>query len=222
MCSSDLVKIRGFRIELGEIEAGLARHAAVREAMVLVREDVPGDKRLVAYVVAENASADLVDELRALLRAALPEYMVPAAFVLLDEFPLTPNGKLDRNALPAPDAAAYVVRSYEAPVGEIETALAQIWCDVLKLERVGRHDHFFELGGHSLLAVQVVSRVRQRLNLELPLRELFAAPTVCGLAACVEALREQPEPALAFDALTWLASSGRPASVTGNREQTEL
>jgi amino acid adenylation domain-containing protein len=216
------VKIRGFRIELGEIEAGLARHAAVREAMVIAREDVPGDKRLVAYVVAENASADLADELRALLRAALPEYMVPAAFVLLDEFPLTPNGKLDRNALPAPDAAAYVVRSYEAPVGEIETALAQIWCDVLKLERVGRHDHFFELGGHSLLAVQVVSRVRQRLNLELPLHELFAAPTVCGLAACVEALREQPGPALAFDALTWLASSSRPASVTGNREQTEL
>jgi amino acid adenylation domain-containing protein len=216
------VKIRGFRIELGEIEAGIARHPAIREAVVLAREDTPGDKRLVAYLVADHASANLADELRALLRTVMPGHMVPAAFVLLESFPLTPNGKLDRKALPAPDAAAYTARGYEAPVGEIETALAQIWCDVLKLERVGRHDHFFELGGNSLVAMQVVSRVRQRLITELPLRELFAASSVARLAARIEVLRAQSESALDFDALTWLASSGRPAGVTGNREQTEL
>jgi hypothetical protein len=133
----------------------------------------------------------------------------------------SPPGKLDRKALPAPDAAAYAVRSDEAPLGEIETALARIWCDLLMLERVGRHDHFFELGGNSPLAVQVVSRVRQRLISELPLGDL-AAPTVARLAARIEALRAQPGPALALDALTWLASSGRPAGVTGNREHSEL
>jgi amino acid adenylation domain-containing protein len=216
------VKLRGFRIEPGEIEACIARHAAVREAVVIAREDIPGDKRLVAYLVTENPPADLVDQLRALIRTAMPEYMVPAAFVLLDAFPLTPNGKLDRKALPAPDAAAYAARGYEAPLGDIETALAQILCDVLRLERVGRHDHFFELGGNSLMAVQVVSRVRQRLITELPLRELFAAPTVSRLAARIEVLRAQPGSALDFDALTWLASSGRPSGATGNREQTEL
>jgi microcystin synthetase protein McyB len=216
------VKIRGFRIELGEIEAGIAQHPAIREAVVLAREDVPGDKRLVAYLVTENPPADLVDQLRALIRAAMPEYMVPAAFVLLDAFPLTPNAKLDRKALPAPDAAAYAARGYEAPLGDIETALAQIWCDVLKLERVGRHDHFFELGGNSLVAVQVMSRVRQQLISELPLREFFAAPTVARLAARIEVLRAQPASALAYDALTWLANVGQPAGESGNREQTEL
>jgi amino acid adenylation domain-containing protein len=216
------VKIRGFRIELGEIEAGIARHPAIREAVVLAREDTPGDKRLIAYLVANPPPAGLVGELRALLRTMMPEHMVPAAFVLLDAFPLTPNGKLDRKALPAPDAAAYVARSYEAPMGGIETALAQIWCDVLKLERVGRHDHFFELGGNSLVAMQVVSRARQRLISELPLRDLFAAPTVARRAARLAGLRSPPGAARAFDALTWLASYGRPAGVTGNREQTEL
>jgi len=216
------VKLRGFRIEPGEIEAGIARHAAVREAVVIAREDIPGDKRLVAYLVTENPPADLVDELRALLRTMMPEHMVPAAFVLLDAFPLTPNGKLDRKALPAPDTAAHAARGYEAPLGDIEAALAQIWCDVLKLERVGRHDHFFELGGHSLLAMQVVSRVRLKLNVELPLRELFAAPTVSRLAVRIEALRAQPWPVLTLGALSSLASSGRPAGATGNREQVEL
>jgi acyl carrier protein len=216
------VKLRGFRIEPGEIEAGIARHAAVREAVVIAREDIPGDKRLIAYLITESPPADLVDELRALLRTMMPEHMVPAAFVLLDAFPLTPNGKLDRKALPAPDAAAYAARGYEAPLGAIETALAQIWCDVLKLERVGRHDHFFELGGHSLMAMQVVSRVRHKLMVELALRELFAAPTVSRLAARIEALGAQPGTVLAIDALSLLASSGRRAGVTGNREQAEL
>ena len=178
------VKIRGLRIELGEIEAGIARHPAIREAVVLAREDTPGDKRLVAYLVTDNPPADLVEQLRALLRAALPEYMVPAAFVLLEAFPLAPNGKLDRRALPAPDATAYPVRSYEAPLGEIETALAQIWCDVLKLERVGRHDNFFELGGHSLLAVSVIERMR-RAGLHTDVRALFVTPTLAALAAAM-------------------------------------
>ena len=216
------VKIRGLRIEPGEIEACITRHAAVREAVVIAREDIPGDKRLVAYLVSASPPADLADQLRALIRAAMPEYMVPAAFVLLDAFPLSPNGKVDRKALPAPEAAAYAGRDFEAPLGDIESALAQIWCDVLKLERIGRHDQFFDLGGNSLMAMQVVSRVRQRLVTELPLRELFAAPTVARLAARIEVLRAQPGSAPAFDALTWLASSGQSPGVTENREQTEL
>ncbi|HEX6037441.1 amino acid adenylation domain-containing protein, partial [Longimicrobium sp.] len=143
------VKIRGFRIELGEIEARLAEHPEVREAVVLAREDVPGEKRLVAYVVGEAEA----DALRARLRQSLPEYMVPAAFVPLDALPLTANGKLDRKALPAPEGDAYARAGYEAPLGEVEAALAEIWGEVLGLERVGRWDHFFELGGHSLLAI---------------------------------------------------------------------
>ena len=186
------VKLRGFRIEPGEIEAVIARHAAVREVVVIAREDIPGDKRLVAYLTTEKAPADLAEELRALLRSTMPEHMVPAAFVRLDAFPLTPHGKLDRKALPAPDPAAGAARGYEAPLGDFETALAQIWCDVLKCERVGRHDHFFELGGHSLLAMQVVSRVRLKLNVELPLRELFAAPTVSRLAVRLERIASWP------------------------------
>ena len=153
------VKIRGFRIELGEIEARLAEHAGVREAVVVAREDTAGDKRLVAYYTVANGGEAArraeagAEQLRAHLAAKLPEYMVPAAYVRLEGLPLTPNGKLDRKALPAPEADAYAVRGYEAPQGEMETALAQIWAEVLKVERVGRHDNFFELGGHSLLAV---------------------------------------------------------------------
>jgi len=136
------VKLRGFRIELGEIEAVLARQPQVREAVVLLREDTPGDPRLVAYVVPQGEPLVAAD-LRAALKQQLPDYMVPAAFVPLPALPLTPNGKIDRKALPAPDAAAYANRAYEAPVGEVETTLAQIWADVLTLERVGRHDNIW-------------------------------------------------------------------------------
>ena len=145
--------------------------AGVREAVVLAREDQPGEKRLVAYLIAEGATTD-VAALRSHLSAGLPDYMVPSAFVLLEAFPLTPNGKLDRKALPAPDGTAMATREYEAPQGEIEQALASIWQTLLNVERVGRHDHFFELGGHSLLAVQLMSRVREcAWGVELMLRE---------------------------------------------------
>ncbi|HYH80783.1 MAG TPA: amino acid adenylation domain-containing protein, partial [Longimicrobium sp.] len=176
------VKIRGFRIELGEVEARLAEHDAVREAVVMAREDEPGDRRLVAYYVAES----VVDaqSLRAHLAERLPEYMVPAAFVHLERLPLTPNAKLDRKALPAPDGASYATRGYEAPEGETEAALAEVWAEVLGVDRVGRHDNFFELGGHSLRAVTLIERMRRR-GLHAEVRTLFTAPTLAELAAGV-------------------------------------
>jgi len=180
------VKIRGFRIELGEIEAALSTCAGVREAVVIAREDAPGDKRLVAYLVAHEGITLQAAGLRTALSTRLPEYMLPSAFVTLEAMPLTANGKLDRKALPAPDATALAVREYEAPQDEVEATLAAIWQDLLKVPRVGRQDHFFELGGHSLLAVQLVSRVRMALGVELPLRAVFAGP---GLSALAEAVR---------------------------------
>ncbi|MBT2745530.1 MULTISPECIES: non-ribosomal peptide synthase/polyketide synthase [unclassified Lysobacter] len=176
------VKIRGFRIELGEIEARLAQFPGVRESAVLAREDQPGDKRLVGYVSAADPGQIDVEALRAHLAASLPAYMVPGAYVVLERMPMTGNGKLDRQALPAPDASAYRVREYEAPVGEVESVLAQLWTDVLKLERVGRHDNFFELGGHSLLAVTLLSRLRRALEVEVSLKDLFARPVLAELA----------------------------------------
>nr|WP_161965687.1 non-ribosomal peptide synthetase [Steroidobacter cummioxidans] len=175
------VKIRGFRIELGEIEAQLARHAEVREAVVLARADVPGDKRLVAYVIAVDATAPKADALRAHLRNLLPEYMVPSAFVMLETFPLTSNGKLDRRALPAPERDAYASREYAAPVGDTEQLLAQIWKDLLHVEQVGRNDNFFELGGHSLLIMQMMERVRGH-GLTTEVRRVFESPTLADLA----------------------------------------
>ncbi|HVH67069.1 MAG TPA: amino acid adenylation domain-containing protein [Gemmatimonadales bacterium] len=176
------VKIRGFRIEPGEIEAAIARHPAVREVVVVAREDTPANRRLVAYYVADGAPADLVEQLRALIRTTSPEYMVPSAFVKLDALPHTANGKLDRKALPAPDGAVAVARGYEAPVGEVEGTLARIWAEVLNVERVGRQDNFFELGGHSILAVSVVQRMRSA-GLAAEVRTLFARPTLAALAA---------------------------------------
>ena len=186
------VKIRGFRIEPGEIEAALRSHPEVREAVVLAREDGPGGKRLVAYVVGEAAP----EALRTHLGSCLPEYMIPAAYVLLDTLPLTPNGKLDRKALPAPDGSAYGAPAHEAPQGEIETTLAPIWSELLSIERIGRHDHFFALGGHSLLAVQLTSRIRATLGLEVPLAELFAQPTLAGYAKRVAAATGSVLPAI--------------------------
>jgi aryl carrier-like protein len=176
------VKIRGFRIELGEIEARLSEYEGVQEAVVLAREDTPGEKRLVAYYTAREQNSVEAQALRAHLATKLPEYMVPAAYVRLDSLPLTPNGKLDRKALPAPEGDAYVVRQYEAPQGAIEELLAGIWAELLNQERVGRHDNFFELGGHSLMAVTLVERLA-RAGLQADVRALFATPTLAELAA---------------------------------------
>ena len=186
------VKIRGFRIELGEIEAVISQHATVREVVVTVREDVPGDKRLVAYLVAaQEQSAPSTGELRSYLKEKLPEYMVPGVFVMLDALPLTPNGKVNRRALPAPDEARpELEQQYVTPRNAVEEVMAGIWAEVLKVEEVGIHDNFFDLGGHSLLATQVVSRVRTALQVELPLRALFEEPTVVGLAKRVDEARQ--------------------------------
>jgi acyl-coenzyme A synthetase/AMP-(fatty) acid ligase/acyl carrier protein len=185
------VKIRGVRIEPGEIEALLARHRAVREAVVLARDDGGGEARLVAYVVAQDAAAGLRDELRAALRGQLPEAMVPSHFVMLDALPLTPNGKIDRQRLPAPEAAL-PRREYVRARNRLEEILAGTWAEVLGVERVGIEDNFFELGGHSLNAMQIVSRLHRELRVELPVAELFAAPTIASLSARVEALRGTP------------------------------
>ncbi|MCG1042450.1 amino acid adenylation domain-containing protein [Mycetohabitans sp. B8] len=189
------VKIRGFRIELGEIEAQLARHPLVRNAAVLACGE-GNDRRLVAYVEAEPAE-QLAGTLRAQVAAALPDYMVPAAFVRLDAFPLTANGKLDRRALPEPDADAFVHQAYEAPQGELETTLAAIWAELLGVERVGRHDSFFALGGHSLLAVQLMERLR-RQGLSVSVRALFDTPVLSALAQQVGQHREVVVPANAI------------------------
>ncbi|RMI15086.1 amino acid adenylation domain-containing protein, partial [Sinorhizobium meliloti] len=190
--NDEQVKIRGFRIEPGEIAARLCEHELVGDAVVVARRDRAGDRRLVAYVVAQPADgsegadgARLAASLRAHLTSLLPDYMVPSAFVRLEALPLTVNGKLDRKALPAPDDDAYARTAYEAPQGAVETALAGIWQELLGLERVGRHDNFFELGGHSLLAVQLLSRLPQAVGVELPLATLFARPMLGDLAASI-------------------------------------
>ncbi|KGM27069.1 hypothetical protein KS18_16875 [Photorhabdus luminescens] len=181
------VKIRGFRIEPGEIEARLIEHPAVSEALVLALGDGQ-DKRLVAYVVAQ-VDDELATKLRKHLSDILPDYMVPAAFVRLDAFPLTPNGKLDRRGLPAPGEGAFARQAYQAPQGEIEIALAAIWLELLNLEQIGRHDSFFALGGHSLLAVRMIERLR-RIGLGLSVQTLFQHPTLSVLAQSLAQHRE--------------------------------
>jgi aryl carrier-like protein len=187
--------VRGFRIELEEIEARLVEFEGVKEAVVVARQEAGGEKRLVAYyTVASEAESEFesdaeaheitADQLRGYLSSQLPEFMVPAAYVRLEKLPLTVNGKLDRKALPAPEGEAYGTRSYEAPEGEIEQAIAGLWMELLKVEKVGRQDNFFALGGHSLLAIKVIERMRS-VGLQVDVRSLFAAPTLAGLAAAV-------------------------------------
>jgi amino acid adenylation domain-containing protein len=186
------VKVRGFRIELGEIETVLRQHPMVQEAVVLAREDRPDDKRLVAYVVPKQEQAPTVSILQPFLRQKLPAYMVPSMFIMLAALPLTPNGKIDRQAFPAPDhLRPALADTFVASRSLIEAALAGFWAEVLRLKQVGVHDNFFALGGHSLLATQVISRIRSTLQVELPLRCLFEAPTVAALAQCIETARQQ-------------------------------
>ncbi|NEQ80572.1 MAG: amino acid adenylation domain-containing protein, partial [Moorea sp. SIO2I5] len=202
------VKIRGFRIELGEIEALLAQHPAVRETAVVVREENPDDKRLVAYFVpfpetrvlpedaeAENSAitSELVPQLRNFLKEKLPEYMVPSAFVPLEALPLTPSGKVDRRSLPAPDWLQQRGQTYVAPRTPIEEVIAGIWTQVLGVEQVSIDDNFFERGGHSLLATQLISRLRNVFQIELPLRKIFEYPTIAALAESVEAMKQSQE-----------------------------
>jgi thioesterase domain-containing protein len=178
------VKVRGFRIELDEIAAHLASLEGISDALVLAREDANGDKRLVAYYCGSEAPEPHV--LRAHAAAALPDYMVPGAFVHLEALPITSNGKVDRNALPVPDRLSAPTAPYEAPSGALERAIAKIWCEALGLEQIGRHDDFFHLGGHSLKAVEVISRVQCELGAPAPLRVLFSHTTLADFASAIE------------------------------------
>ncbi|BAZ14314.1 amino acid adenylation domain-containing protein [Calothrix sp. NIES-4071] len=175
------VKIRGFRIELGEIEAVLTQHPQVREVVVIARSDQPGNQYLVAYIVSDVLNTS---QLRDFLKQKLPEYMIPAAFVMLESIPLTPNGKVDRRALPEPDVQQSLI--FAPPHTPTQKILAQLWLEILNLKEVGIHDNFFELGGHSLLATQVISRLRFLFGMELPLRQLFEAPTIAALADSID------------------------------------
>jgi acyl carrier protein len=176
------VKVRGFRIELGEIESVLAQHETVGECLVLARLDNAG-QQLWAYVIAAPGQSISVETLRAFLKSRLPQYMVPASFIPLDCFPLTPNGKVDERALPQPDQShARLDGVFVAPRTDTESRLARLWSDVLKVEVIGIYDNFFDLGGHSLLATQVMARIRETFNVNLPLRYFFEQPTVAGLA----------------------------------------
>jgi amino acid adenylation domain-containing protein/thioester reductase-like protein len=184
------VKVRGYRVELGEVEAQLMRHSLVKEAVAVAREDLPGEKKVVAYVIPQDpAGANAIptpEGLRAHLKELLPDYMVPSAFVILDRFPLTPSGKVDRRALRPPELRAHTEREYEAPEGELEELVAAVWQEVLRIDRIGRHDHFFELGGHSLLALKVILRVNQSLASGLRVTDLYRAPSIQGLAARIK------------------------------------
>ena len=179
------VKIRGFRIELGEIETVLSQYPHVQASCAIAREDIPGDKRLVAYIVPQKEQTLTVSVLRSFLKEKLPEYMVPSAIVILEGLPLTSNGKLDRRALPAPDLHSQLSDKYVAPRNSIEEILSGIWAQVLKVDRVGIHDNFFELGGHSLLATQIISRIPEAFGTSLPLRSLFKSPTVAQLSEVI-------------------------------------
>jgi hypothetical protein len=206
------VKIRGFRVELGEIEAMLGRHPNIQENVVLVREDTPGEKYLVAYfVLSPNVSVSISD-LRSFLRETLPDYMIPAVFIRLAVMPLTQSGKVNRHALPAPDHSRD--RQQEqlvAPRDDIETTIEGIFAKILNVEQVGIFANFFDMGGHSLLATRVLSRINERFAVHLSLKNFFMAPTVAGVSETVKtilwAVRDQ---------------SGTSGIQTGEREEIEL
>ncbi len=184
------VKIRGFRVEPAEIEELLRKHAGIRQTVVMARDDADGTKKLVAYFVPATKPGPGIDNLRSFLAEQLPDYMIPAAFVELDAMPLTPNGKIDRSALPLP-GQAQTQRAYVAPRTPTEESIVSIWSEVLSVERVGIEDNFFDLGGHSLLATQVISRVRGAFQVQLPLRSIFERPTIAELAVVIEKAQEE-------------------------------
>ncbi|AOX00349.1 hypothetical protein BJP34_13585 [Moorena producens PAL-8-15-08-1] len=188
------VKIRGFRIELPEIEATLTENPQVKEAVVIAREDIPGDKQLVAYFVS-GETVPTKSKLRSFLKEKLPDYMVPSAFVTLESLPLTPNGKIDRKALPAPDIEVASETTFVPPNTPTEELLAAIWSQILGIEKIGIHDNFFELGGHSLKATQVISRIQETFSLEFPLRHLFESPTIRKLAKVIKTTGQTAWPA---------------------------
>src|SRR5439155_1503885 len=185
---------RGFRIEPGEIEAALREHPDVREALVVAREDDAVGKRLVAYVIGESPATS-PEDLDHLLRRTLPDYMIPSAFGFLDAFPLTPNGKIDRAALPAPSGQGRASSEYSPPQTDTERRLAEIWSKVLDIEDIGVNDNFFALGGHSLMAVRLFAETERKLGVRLPLSALFQTATIAGLAELIDepAPAEQPE-----------------------------
>jgi amino acid adenylation domain-containing protein len=212
------VKIRGFRVELGEIQALLGQHKTVRDAVVVVREDNPDDKRLVAYVVPKpefhqdsSTSSGLVQQLRDLLKEKLPGHMIPSAIVLLEALPLAPSGKIDRQALPVPNFKNELKLSFVAPRTPAEETVADIWSQVLKQKHIGIHDNFFDLGGHSLLATQAISKLREVFEIELPLRSLFESPTIAQMVECIEKM-------LTVQQLQLVSTNG----VDNDREEIEL
>ncbi|TMC16787.1 MAG: amino acid adenylation domain-containing protein, partial [Chloroflexi bacterium] len=187
------VKLRGLRIELAEIEAVLREHGAFEACVVLLREDEPGEQRLVAYLIVQPGQALQISALRSYLQDRLPTYMIPSAFVSMPVFPLLPNGKLNRRALPVPDVAASESHVQEEARTPLEDLLAGLWCQMLGRESIGRHDNFFALGGHSLLATKLIGRVRAMLTVEVPLRTLFETPTVAEFAAAIEEIMRKDQ-----------------------------
>ncbi len=204
------VKIRGFRIELGEIETVLSQHPQVQQVVVIVREDHPENKYLTAYIVSKTETLTS-SELRQFLKGNLPEYMIPAAFVILKALPLTPNGKVDRRILPKPETTNLALETaFVAPGTALEAKLAEIWCTVLHREQVGIYDNFFELGGHSLLITSVISRIQEHFSIVLPLRSLFTAPTIAELSQVIIAHQLD---AIAVDTLPPLVPQARDTSI---------
>jgi acyl carrier protein len=188
------VKLRGFRIELGEIEAVLQQHAAVDQTVTVVREDRPGDRRIVAYVVPTSQTREIAPQLREHVAEALPDYMVPSAFVILDTLPLTPNGKLDRSALPEPDwyGAGHAAETLALPRTPMEQMIADVWKEVVGIEEVGLHDNFFDLGGHSLLLVQAAARMQEQTGVSIPLRE-YMVSNLMQLAQAYDLALAEPQ-----------------------------
>src|SRR5262249_19479416 len=202
------VKLRGFRIELGEIETTLRQHPGVHQVIATMREDVPGVRSLVAYLVADAEAKPKPEELRKYLQQILPDYMVPGAFIFLDKLPLSASGKVDRRALPKPDEDKSGEREVVAPRTAVEEVILAIWARVLRLNSIDVNDNFFELGGHSLLATQVISRLQRTLAVEIPQRTIFEEPTITGLAKRVAQLRNAGG--------TWQAPPLEPGPRRGN------